>query len=239
MIRVGLHQASPGSGFSDKDESFYLSRNIDVLVLPEYFWVRNSDQSHSDALLHAQEDLSFLAELSRRRTWLIAGGTVVVPHDSGAWQNACPLFYDGRDLGRYYKQQLMPGEIKNGALPGTEFLVVEALGLNVAPMICADVLVPDAYSRLRLLNPDLILAPMASPYLEHDTLEDKQKRDQELFVRGAEITGACITKAAGVGTLFGRPLQGRCLAAGSQGVLFRTPFDEELKPHRWIVELEV
>ncbi len=235
-VRVGIHQAQPGSGITPEERAFYRERGIDALVLPEYFWVRPDDADHIAVASHYDDDLAFLATLSREEEWLVVGGTVVEP-DGDRYHNSCPVYFHGEELARYRKIHLMPGEARHGLTPGESFVIVEALGLRLAPVICADVLYPDTFEKVAALHPDLILAPMSSPYRTEDSTEDKDTRDRDIFLRGAERAGAPIVKAGGMGTLFGRLLQGRSLVATPEGILFRTPFDEEGERRTWAVEI--
>jgi len=239
-LTIGIHQAEPGSGITPPERERYRQAGVQVLVLPEYFWVRPEDGDHRDSASHAAEDLGLMARLSADEGWVLVGGTFVEAQAGDeVYYNACPVFHHGREIGRYRKIHLMPGEARHGLTPGSGFRLVEALGLRLAPVICADVLYPDTFNEVARLRPDLILAPMSSPHLPEDTAEAKDKRDRDIFLRGAARAGAPIVKAGGVGHLFQRPLQGRSLVATPGAILFRTPFDEEHARHTWIVDVPV
>jgi len=239
MVRVGLHQAEPGSGIHPGEMDRYRAAGIEILVLPEYFWVRPGDKSHTDTLAHTAEDLETMARMSEDEGWLVVGGTVVENHPHQGWHNACPVFHGGVEIGRYRKIHLMPGERKAGAVPGEDFVMLGALDLRIAPIICADVMHADTFVRVADLEPDLILAPMASPLRKEDTEAEKLRRDREFFEEGAAKTGAAIVKVAGVGSVYGRPLQGRCLVVTPEDLIFRTPFSEERERRTWVVEVPV
>jgi len=235
-IRIGIHQAEPGTGVRPGELDAYRDAGVGILVLPEYFWVRPGDASHEDAGAHFEEDLEEVARLSALGDWVVVGGTVIEPRDE-VWHNTCPVFGGGKELARYRKIHLMPGEARHGITPGESFVIVEALGLHLAPVICADVLYHDTFDQVASLRPDLILAPMSSPFRPVDPEVQKDERDREIFLRGAAQAGAPIVKAGGVGSLFGRPLQGRSLVATPRGILFRTPFAEESERRNWIVDV--
>lgn len=237
-VRVGLHQAAPGTAITDEERARYRDGGIEVLVLPEYYWVRPTDDDHRAVAAHAEEDLETLAALSDAEGWLVFGGTVVETRGD-RFHNTCPVFHGGKELGRYRKIHLMPGEARDGVTPGSEFVIVEALGLRLAPVICADVLYPDTFARAAALSPDLILAPMSSPYRPDDSPESKDARDRDIFQQGAARAGAAIVKVGATGTLFGRRLQGRSLVATPREILFRTPFHEETERRNWVVEVPV
>jgi predicted amidohydrolase len=235
---IAIHQAEPGSGITPEERARYRQAGVRILVLPEYFWVRPGDADHRAAASHAEEDLEAMAALTDGEDWVLVGGTLI-ESQGGVLHNACPVFHRGKELGRYRKIHLMPGEARHGIRPGEGFLLVEALGLRLAPVICADVLYPDTFDRVAALRPDLILAPMSSPHRPEDTPEDKDTRDREIFLRGAARAGAPIVKAGAVGHLFQRPLQGRSLVATPEAILFRTPFEEEHERRAWVVEVDV
>ena len=237
-VRVGIHQAEPGSGMTEAEHARYREARIEILVFPEYYWVRPEDTDHHQAAAHAEEDLTFLAALSRENPWVIVGGTVVESRGD-QYHNACPVFFGGEELGRYRKIHLMPGEARHGLTPGEDFVIIEALGLRLAPVICADVLYPDTFDQVASLEPDLILAPMSSPHRPDDPPQDKDARDREIFLKGAAYARAPIVKAGATGHLFGRPLQGRSLVATPSDILFRTPFEEESERRNWVVEVPV
>lgn len=238
QIRVGIHQAEPGSGILPAERERYRQEGVQILVLPEYFWIRPGDTGHESAALHAEEDLETLAALSRDEEWVVIGGTFI--ETRGEFRhNTCPVFHRGKELGRYRKIHLMPGEARHGITPGETFVIIEALGLHLAPVICADVLYPDTFEQVAALRPDLVLAPMSSPYRKADPPEDKDRRDREIFLAGARFAGAPIVKAGAPGSLFGRPLQGRSLVATPREILFRTPYDEESHRRNWVVEVPV
>ena len=234
---IGIHQAEPGSGITDAERERYRQAGVQILVLPEYFWVRERDANHLATADHAQEDLALMAAWTAEDPWVLVGGTFVEHGGGEIFYNTCPVFHQGKEIGRYRKIHLMPGEARHGLHPGNSFLLLEVLGRRIAPVICADVLYPDTFSDVAALAPDLILAPMSSPHLPSDTSEAKDTRDREIFLRGASRVGAPIVKAGGVGHLFQRPLQGRSLVATPGAIVFRTPFDQEHERHTWIVRL--
>ena len=235
-LTVGLHQAEPGTGLRDEERAFYREQGIDLLVFPEYFWVRPDDAGHADAAAHADEDLAFLAGLSATEGWLVCGGTFVETTPAGL-RNACPLFHRGVEVARYRKIHLMPGEVQSGVVPGEDFVLAETRGLRIAPVVCADVLHEDTFHRLEELDPDLVLAPVASPFLPDDTPAAKEERDRTLFLALAERAGAALVKVACPGSSRGRRFQGRCLVATPRGILFRTPFAEEQERRTWVVRI--
>ena len=54
---------------------------------------------------------------------------------------------------------------------------------------------------------------------------EKYKRDNDIYVAGARAASSYVVKTCGIGTLFGKPLQGRSLIASPWGVVRR------IEPH--------
>ncbi len=235
-LRVGIHQAPPGSGLGRDVLANFSDQGARVVVLPEYFWVRPDDRDHVAAASHMTRDLEVLASVSRDVEFVLVGGTLVEERE-GRFHNACPVFHRGVELGRYRKIHLMPGEARTGLSPGDGFVVVSALDLRLAPVVCADVLYPDTFAQVAQLGSDLILAPMSSPHRPDEPRLDKEARDTQIFVEGARRAGAPIVKVGSPGPIFGRPLQGRSLVATPRGILFRTPFEDENATRSWVVEV--
>jgi predicted amidohydrolase len=141
------------------------------------------------------------------------------------------------EVARYRKIHLMPGEAKSGIVPGEDFVLAETGGLRIAPVVCADIFHENTFRRVAELAPDLVIAPVASPFLPEDTPEAKEERDRSLFGALAERSGAALVKVACPGSSRGRRFQGRCLVTTPRGILFRTPFAEEQERRTWVVRI--
>lgn len=242
-LSIGMLQAEPHGVILPAEVAAFQVANIDLLILPEYFWLETEDETHRDALDHFESSREKLAELSQILDCTVVGGTMVEPtaeEGDANWHNTSFVFQKGRQLGFYRKQRLMPGEAKGGAVPGNEILVIEVEEIRVAPVICADVFDPDIFHALAEAEVDLITAPVASPYLPEDTIESKLQRDREIFVDRSQRAKAPIVKVCTVGAILGkRPLQGRSLIVTPEGVQFRTPFEEEQERRSWIHAVEL
>jgi predicted amidohydrolase len=198
----------------------------DFVCLPEYWLMDDTvTDHHRAALLHADQT-AYLSRLSDELDTTLIAGTTVDPADSQL-ANTCTVFRSGEVLGRYRKRNLMPGELKVGMVPGKEPLVVDIDGIRVAVLICGDVFTPGFYDQLAQLQVDLIFIPTASPHRERDRKSEKAKRDQAYFVEGAMRSGAFVVKVCGVGSLFGKPLQGRSLIAAPWGILSQVQPEDE------------
>jgi predicted amidohydrolase len=153
--------------------------------------------------------------------------------------NTCFVFERGREVARYRKRWLMPGEERAGVTAGREPIVVDVRGFRLGLMICADVLHEESYLEMASLRPEIICVPTNSPFRPEDPIAEKLERDQTYFVEGARRSGAWVVKACTVGRIFGRPVQGRSLVAGPRGVVARVPYDREGKACLLTADLEV
>ncbi len=89
------------------------------------------------------------------------------------------------------------------------------------------------------MKPDVIAEPTTSPYLPDDTAAEKERRDREIFIEGAIITGAHIVKACAVGHLMGRRLQGRSLICNPEGIVAKVPIRDEALETILTAEIEI
>lgn len=219
-VRVAVWQLPPGGRFPEAGLERLRSEAVELVVLPEYVWVRPEDGHAAAAAAHATEDLACLAALSREVDAVWVGGTFL-ERDGARLFNSCPVFEGGREIARYRKQRLMPGEVAAGLSPGAGPGVTTVRGIRIGLLICADVLDAATWAALAPLQPGIVAIPTHSPYRPDDTPEARETRDRTLFVAGAEVTGAIVLKACTVGGVFGRRAQGRSLIAGPGGIVAR------------------
>lgn len=238
-LRVLVWQARAGRGVTAADLGRLDALRPDLIVLPEYFWVRPGDGGPADVADHADEDLAALAGLSGRIDAIWVGGTFVERAPDGRLHNSAPVFDRGREAARYRKRRLMPGEAGAGLMPGAEPGFVVVRGLRLGLLICADVLDADSYADLAPFRPQVIAVPTHSPRRPVDPLGDKLARDAAYFEAGARSTGAWVLKACTVGGVHGRAAQGRSLIVGPSGVVERVePAGEQ--EERWLTaDLEI
>jgi predicted amidohydrolase len=233
---VAALQLRPGGGAAAVPVARLVDAAVDLVVLPEYYWVRPDDGDVRATAAHAGHDLEELARLSARLDAVLVGGTIVESGADGRLYNTAPVFHDGREIGRYRKRRLMPGEAAAGLGTGDATPLFAAGGLRLGVLICADVFDPASYAGLAEHRPDVIAVPTNSPFRALDPLEAKLARDEAYFVAGARVTGAVVVKACTVGGIYGRPSQGRSLVAGPMGILARVPPGEEDREAHLVVE---
>jgi predicted amidohydrolase len=229
-LTVAVWQAEPGSGIGSRALGALGAISPDLIVLPEYFWVRPEDKDANEASRHYDEDRETLAAVSRELDAVWIGGTLVEPGGDGRLYNTALVYDQGRTALSYRKRRLMPGEAAGGIHPGSTPAVADIRGVRLGLLICADVFEPASYADLAAHRPHVIGVPTNSPYRPDDRIEDKLQRDETWFAAGARRSGAWVLKACTVGKVFGRPVQGRSLIAGPEGVLVRVPPEKELEP---------
>jgi len=156
----------------------------------------------------------------------VIGGSMVMPTEGGL-ANTTMVFSRGRLHGSYQKMNLYGKESARGVVPGKKVVAFDIAGTRIGVLICADVLDPNSFRELRKLQVDIIFVPTTSPYRPEDTPYDKQLRDNEIFVRGAQLANAYVVKAGGVGTLFGHRLQGRSGVFAPWGILAKVKIEDE------------
>lgn len=238
LIKVVAMQLPLGRGLTLSEKISLVKQRPDLVILPEYQLIEPTVPDHVRAALEAPRYREYLAHLSDELSTTIVGGSLIEATAHGLVNLS--LVYDrGNELARYEKQFPMPGEIKAGIAAGKGPVVVEVDGINLGLLICGDVLHEAAFRSLEQLQPDLIAVPTASPYRPDDNAILKEARDETHFRRGAEIAGAYVVKCGGIGTLFGRPLQGRTLVAAPWGILERVEPSQEQRMRMITLTLDI
>jgi len=226
VISVAALQYPLGGPIALEDKLHLFRRRPDFICLPEYFSVRPSDRTLHEAERFVPQRQSELARLSRELQCVVIGGSM--PHPvNGGYANMAIVFDRGETVGVYRKVNPYGREEERGIIAGTEYKVFVCGGVRVGVLICADVLSPDAFAAMHRLGAEVIFVPTVSPFRETDTLADKDRRDTEIFVAGAQKARAYVVKTCGVGTLFGGRLQGRSGIFAPWGILDRVNPDGE------------
>jgi predicted amidohydrolase len=223
LVKIVAFQARMGQPLTLAERIYVFKQRPDFLCLPEYFLLGSDVANHTCAAQHRDEHLAWLTALSDDLDTCLIGGSVVEAVDNRLY-NTCYLINRGLVLGRYRKRNPVAGELARGVSPGADTTVIEVDGVRVGLMICGDVFFPSMYDDLRDLNVDIIFIPTTSPFLPDDSPTARARRDEAYFLDGARRSGAYVVKTCGVGTLFGRPLQGRSLIAAPWGIV--RPADE-------------
>lgn len=226
VIAVAALQFPLGGPITLDDKLHLFRHRPDFVCLPEYFSVRPGDRTLRDVEAAIPQRQGELARLSRDLQCVVIGGTMLHPIDGG-YANIATIFDNGEVIGSYQKVNPLGREEQRGIIPGRDYRVFAIRGVRVGVLICADVLNPDSFAAMSRLDADIIFVPTVSPYRESDTVFEKDRRDLEIFVNGAQRACAYVVKTCGVKTLFGSRLQGRSGIFAPWGILKRVSPDRE------------
>lgn len=227
MLRnIIIVQCEVGRQLSLEENLLIFKRRPDFVLFPEYY---NTDPDRPDIAHNAAksgEHLLYCQTLSDRfNAVVIAGSGIAI--DSGRFHNTSSVFAGGQIVGKYRKISPTANEVRKGISAGTELCLIEAAGVRISILICADVLHRENFVRMAAMKPDIVFIPATSPWRKNETIKEKFARDNSIFVSGAQIMGSYVVKGCAVGSLWGRQLQGRSLIAAPWGVLNRIAPDEE------------
>ncbi|MBN2227361.1 MAG: carbon-nitrogen hydrolase family protein [candidate division Zixibacteria bacterium] len=226
LVLVIAVQSQLGERLSLEGKLHIFRRRPDFVCLPEYCLIHKDLPDFSRAALDIRENLKYLEYLSMEMDTCLIGGSVVEA-DRDALYNSAYVFQRGAVVGRYRKLNPVSGEISKGILPGDRVFTATVDGVKIGIMICADALNPGLFDVMARENIDIIFIPTTSPHRPAESKTEKHKRDNDIYVRGADSAGAFVVKTCAVGTLFEKPLQGRTLIAAPWGILGRVPIHQE------------
>ncbi len=238
ILKIAALQMRMGRSIAPEEFSRLRELGVDLACLPEYFFVPPECKNQAETAGDRQRILDLLADYSRRLDGVLVGGTLAEKVNENFY-NACHIFDRGKHVGFYRKMHPMPGERERGIRPGTEYKVFNVKGIRLSVLICSDVLFPESFSEVAKLKPDLIANPTDSPYLKDDSVAEKQRRDRDIYIKGAQITSSVILKTCGIGALIGRKLQGRSLICNSKGIIAGINPAREAEEAALIADVEV
>ncbi|MES0491302.1 MAG: hypothetical protein ABUK01_15010 [Leptospirales bacterium] len=206
-----------------------LSDTSQTVILPEYFSIHQELSGIDEIINYSKQTLEWLTALSahrRAQDTLIVGGTLLHRNVDNTLSNVAPILFNGELVYSYEKRKLFGKEaskLRPGVDPGifTHPATKDPWGF----LICADVKIPNVFTQYQ--KQKFLAIPTASPYLPEDTPEQRDKRDYNIYVKGAEISGSTIFKCCSTGTVAtGGPIssvQGRSLIASGHKVLALAP----------------
>jgi len=218
LIKVVAVQAELGQPLSLEDKIYIFKQRPDFLCLPEYYLIDPSIPDFHRAALLTHDHLEYLTRLSADLGTCLVAGTVVEPSGDRLY-NTSYIINRGNTLAGYRKRYPVAGELERGIAPGSKTVVYDIEGVRIGIMICGDVFYPGLYEEMAAQQVDLIFIPTTSAFRPVDSLAQKRDRDRRYFLSGAETAGTYVVKVCGVGTIFGKPLQGRSLVASPWGMV--------------------
>lgn len=235
-IRVVLYQKPLGVPIPRADVEEMRRFGPHFVCFPEYFFVNTRLGTRVQTPRNQELQHRRLEVLSRGLGTVVVGGSMPELGD-GVIYNTCFVYQEGRLLGSYRKKRLFFAEVGT-ITPGDVYRIFSAHGVIFGILICADVFDDAGFQFMRDRGARLIFSPTFSPR-KQESAEEKFKRDNDLYVRGAGIAGAVIVKVCGVKSEFRDFLQARSLIASQDGVLFRVMPEEEETEMIIMKEIEV
>ncbi len=223
-IRVILYQKSLGIEITKKDIGEMKEFNPHFICFPEYFFVNRRLGNHGQTLHNQKQQIKRIRLLSKGIDTVIIGGTMPELAD-GVMYNTTYIYQSGEETGYYRKKNLFFAE-EGIITPGKELKVFSAHGITFGVLICADVFHDESFQFMKDNNAKIIFSPTFS-LIKDEPVEEKYKRDMDIYVRGSAIAGSPIVKVCGVRSEYKTFLQARSLIADPEKVLYRVSPDEE------------
>ena len=227
-LKIAMIQDQPGSGVRDKFRDVLIRRKPDIIVFPEYYFVKPEEGNVISSAWRLESIINEIRNWSFQFDCLIVAGSMTT-ESQGRLYNRSNLIYKGDIFGYYDKIHPYRNEGRGLIQKGVEYKVFDIFNLRIGLLICADVLYPDTFRNMAGLKPDIIFVPTTSPYRPNESAKIKFERDRQLFVRGAEISGATIVKVCASGKIGDKRFQARSLIAAPKGIAWRNPPTDEDK----------
>ena len=238
LTKVVSIQAAMGHRLTLEEKLHVLKQRPDFVCLSEYCLVDGSVTDYHQAADRYAEYLAYFKKLSSELSACLIAGTLVEREDDRLY-NTSYVIDRGTVLGTYRKRYPVPGELQKGISAGNRLLRLTVDDVRIGVLICGDVFYPELYDEMGQAGVDVVFVPTTSLYRPDDSLSQKRDRDRKYFIDGAERTGAYVVKVCGVGSIFGRPLQGRSLVTAPWGMLDQVSQFEESEPRMLSVTLDI
>lgn len=218
-MKITIYQQELLGKIPGNDFNVIKSYNPEFLVLPEYFF-------HPE-LISYNDAIKNIIMISKELNCTVIGGTTVLEENNKLF-NCCYIYRSGKYIGHYCKINLFEGEIGK-IIPGNQYKVFKIDKSKVGILICADVLFIEAWDNMKRLKPDIIFIPTFSPY-KIESVEEKYLRDENIFIKGANISNSIIVKVCSIGKYKDTKLQGRSLVCDKNHIIWRVkPEEEDMK----------
>lgn len=223
-IRIALVQKKLGTPVTRHTADQLKNFKPHFVCFPEYFFVNKKSDHLSQTLHNYKRQLKRIETISNCLNCLVVGGTMAEPEGNNIY-NTSYIYHKGKLLGSYRKQNLY--EKEHGRItPGNELKIFSAYGIKFGIMICADVFIEDYFIKMKKRGVKIIFVPTFSPWKD-ETVNEKYKRDNDIFVKGSQTADAVIVKVCGVKSEFKEYLQARSLITDKNGIIFRVKPEEE------------
>ncbi len=222
--KIIVVQYPVGEDLSKDDYNIIKKESPHFICFPEYYFTKNTELNVKTQSGYSEHFQSKIKEYSREFNCTIIGGSMIT-EKNGKYFNTCYIYHKGAEIGYYNKINLFLHEHEN-LTPGDTYQVFEVDGIRFTVLLCADIFIKWLFKDFAEKKIQLIFIPTFSPYKE-ESIETKYKRDEELYVRSAEISHATIIKVCSIGYLGDKRSQGRSLIASQDGIIQRIPPDQE------------
>jgi len=224
-IKIILYQKSLGIPITRTDIKEMQAYSPHFVCFPEYFFVNQRLGNHGQSVLNQNRQIKRIQLLSKELNTVIIGGTMPELAD-GVMYNTTYIYQNGQLIGSYRKKNLFFAEVGK-ITPGDELKIFNAYGFNFGVLICADVFHDESFLFMKEHDAKIIFSPTFSLIKEGEPVEEKYKRDRDIYVRGAGIADSIIVKVCGVRSDYKTFLQARSLIADKNEVLYRVKPEEE------------
>ena len=225
-IKVILYQKPLGIEISEKDISVMKQFGPHFICFPEYFFVDQTLGNRNQTPENQQKQINRIKNLSIKLSTVVIGGTMPELYNNKLY-NTSFIYNRGEELGFYRKKNLFQPEVGT-ITPGDQYKTFTAYGIIFGVLICADVFHDESFEYMKNNNTKIVFSPTFS-LIKQETVEEKFKRDRDIYVRGASISNAVIVKVCGVKSEYKTFLQARSLIANQDEILYRVQPDEEDK----------
>lgn len=223
-IRIILCQLPLGEMVSRKDFQEIQDYRPDFVCFPEYFFVNRRIGNHGQTPHNFKRQMSLIELLSKKLDTTVIGGTMPEVFQNNMY-NTSFVFDNGRYLGYYRKINLFFAEVGK-ITPGTDYKVFQSRGVCFGILICADVFFEESFLTMKRMGAQIVFIPTFSPR-KIETIEEKYRRDQDIFVKGAHISDCVLAKVCGVPSAYKDFIQARSLITDAKGIIYRVPPEAE------------
>jgi predicted amidohydrolase len=225
VIKVSIFQKSLPEGLN---LSIYKKLSVlksDFLIFPEYFYADSSTRDFTGLADKSQYAADWLHKLNDVYKGIIIGGSIVRQEENNLYSASSPIIYGGSTVDWYKKRNLSSSEsafLKPGNENGSYILGGHRFGVFLG----SDITIKNALKELADQGIRLVFSMHAS-HKKEETPEEKNARDEQMFVKPASELGLYIVKCSATGQLMGQNLQGRSMVVSPAGISWRVAPHEE------------
>lgn len=236
-VRIVICQKKLGNLIGDSEKDLIADFAPNFVCLPELFFINNKIKNYDKASKLEKEIKYYLLKLSVELNTAIIGGTLIHKEQKGL-VSRCYICTKGHRIGYYDKINLTDKEKLAGFIEGNTQFCIIIDNVRFTVLICNDIFCESLFINAKKVKCQIIFMPTGSPYKPKESVADKFKRDNDLYVARSKISKCIIVKVCGVGEIFGNKLQGRSLIADCDGLKWRVQPEEELKECIALVEIK-